>query len=148
MADLAHHYRVTRTIGAAMIASLLVYAIVVQLIRINFPPFEGFARFPRWEVLRYAFVGLAVAGAALIRILRRRLLAVRPAGPAPGLALQTASIVTFAFCEAVGVFGFVLFLVGGRVVDFYFFLVLSLVLFGIYFPRYDRWAQRARGTTR
>lgn len=148
MADLAQHYRVTRTIGAAMIASLLVYAIVVQLIRITFAPFEGFARFPQWEVLRYAFVGLAVAAAALIQVLRRRLLAARPAGMVPGLALQTASIVTFALCEAVGVFGFVLFLVGGSVVDFYFFLVLSLVLFGIYFPRYDQWAQRARGMTR
>ena len=144
MADLGRHYRVSRTIGAAMIASLLVYAVVVEMVRARFAPFEGFARFPQWEVLRYVFVGLAVADAVLVRILKARLLAARPAGVAPGAALQMASIVTFALCEAVGVFGFVLFLVTGSAVDFYFFLVLSLLLFGIHFPRWDQWQEWAR----
>jgi len=148
MADLGRHYRVTRAIGAAMIASLLAYAVVVEMIRARFPPFEGFARFPQWEVLRYVFVGLAVADAVLVRILRARLLAARPAGVAPGAALQVASIVTFALCEAVGVFGFVLFLVTGSAVDFYFFLVLSLLLFGVHFPRWDQWQEWARRIAR
>lgn len=133
MADLAQHYRITGTIGAAMIASLLVYA-----------------RFPQWDVLRFAFVGLAVADAVLIRVLQARFLAARPAGLAPGAALQTASVVTFALCEAVGVLRFVLFLVAGSAVDFYFFLVPSLLLFGIHFPRWDQWedcAVRSASTT-
>jgi NAD/NADP transhydrogenase alpha subunit len=41
MADLAQHYRVTRAIGAAMIASLLIDAVVVEIIRARFAPFEG-----------------------------------------------------------------------------------------------------------
>jgi len=49
MADLAQHYRITRTTGAAMIASLLVYAVVVEMVRARFAPFEGFARFPQWQ---------------------------------------------------------------------------------------------------
>ena len=52
MADLAQHYRVTRAIGAAMIASLLIDAGVVEIIRARFAPFEGFTRFSQWEVLR------------------------------------------------------------------------------------------------
>ena len=144
MADLARHYRITRTIGAAMIASLLVYAVAVEIIRARFAPFEGFARFPQWEVLRYAFVGLAVADAVLIRILKARLLAVRPAGSAPGAALQTTSVVTFALCEVVGLWGVVPFVVAGSAVDFYFFLVLSLLLFGVHFPRWDQWQEWAR----
>lgn len=148
MADLAQHCRITRMIGAAMIVSLLAYALVVQLIRINFAPFEGFSRFPQWEVLRYALVGLAVADAILIRILKARLLAARPAAAPPGVRLQTASIVTFALCEAVGLFGFVLFLIAGSALDFYFFLVLSLLLFGIHFPRWDQWEEWARQVAR
>lgn len=144
MADVAQHYRVTRAISAAMIASLLIYAVVVEIIRARFAPFEGFARFPQWEVLRYAFVGLAVADAVLIRILRARLLAVRPAGSTPGAALQTASVVTFALCEVVGLGGFVLFVVAGSAVDFYFFLVLSLLLFGVHLTRWDQWQEWAR----
>lgn len=144
MADLAQHYRVTRAIGAAMIASLLIYAVVVEIIRARFAPFEGFTRFPQWEVLRYAFVGLAVADAVLIRSLKARLLAARSAGTAPGAALQTASVVTFALCEVVGLWGFVLFVVAGSLVDFYFFLVLSLLLFGLHFPRWDQWQEWAR----
>ena len=91
MAGLAHHYRVTRTIGAAMIASLLVY--VVEMIRARFAPFEGFARFPQWRVLRDALVELAVAGdrrAPLSLPLRpgraRRRRAGRAAGARPGVA--------------------------------------------------------------
>ncbi|MBI2561835.1 MAG: hypothetical protein HYW08_05445, partial [candidate division NC10 bacterium] len=113
MGDLARHYRISRTIGAAMIASLLAYAAVVEMIRARFAPFEGFARFPQWEVLRYAFVGLAVADAVLIRIVKARFLAARSAAV-------------------------VLFVVAGSAVDFYFFLVLSLLLFGIHFPRWDQ----------
>lgn len=148
MGDLARHYRISRTIGAAMIASLLAYAAVVEMIRARFAPFEGFARFPRWEVLRYAFVGLAVADAVLIQMVKARFLAARSAGMAPGAALQTASVVTFALCEVVGLWGFVLFVVAGSAVDFYFFLVLSLLLFGIHFPRWDQWQEWARRIAR
>lgn len=77
MADLARHYRITRTIGAAMIASLLVYAVVVETIRARFAPFGA-----------------------------------------------------------------------GSAVDFYFFLVLSLLLFGIHFPRWDQWREWARRIAR
>ena len=66
MADLARHDRISRTIGAAMIASLLIYAVVVEFIRARFAPFAGFAN--------------------------ARLLAARSAGAAPGAALQTASV--------------------------------------------------------
>ena len=144
MAALAQHYRVTRTVGAAMVASLLVYALIVHLIRTQFAPFTGFARFPEWEILRYVFVGMAVADAVLIRVLRSRALAAGAAVGPPGAQLQVTSIVTFALCEAVGILGFVLFLIAGSAVDFYFFLVLSLLLFGIHFPRYEQWEAWAR----
>ncbi len=144
MADLARHYRITRAIGAAMVASLLVYVLIVQLVRLRFAAFAGFARFPQWEVLRYVFVGMAVADAVLIRVLKARALAAGAAVVAPGARLQVASIVSFALCEAVGVLGFVLFLIAGSPVDFYFFFVLSLLLFGIHFPRYQQWEEWAR----
>lgn len=144
MADLARHFRATRIIAVAMIGSLLTYAVVAELIRARFAPFQGFSRFPGWETLRWVFLVLAAAEAVGIRFLRTALLTPRQDGRGPGERLQTASIVTFAMCESVGLFGFVLFVVSGSSADFYFFLVLSLLLFGIHFPRWDQWQEWAR----
>lgn len=148
MADLAQHFRATRIIAVAMIVSLLVYVVIVELIRTRFEPFDGFSRFPQWETLRWVFLVVAAAEAVGIRFLRAALLAPRPSGPGPGQRLQTASIATFALCESVGLLGFVLFVVSGSSADFYVFLVLSLLLFGIYFPRWDRWEEWSRQVAR
>ena len=148
MADLAQHFRATRIIAVAMIVSLLTYAVIAELIRARFAPFQGFSRFPQWETLRWVFLVLAAVEAVGIRVLRTALLTRRQDGPGPGQRLQTASIVTFAMCESVGLFGFVLFVVSGSSADFYGFLVLSLLLFGIYFPRRDQWEEWARQIAR
>ena len=89
-------------------------------------------------------VAIALVEASLIRFLRGALLAPRAGAGAPGPRLQTASIVTLALCESVGVFGVVLFVISGSAADFYLFLALSLGLFAIYFPRHDRWEEWAR----
>ena len=146
MADLDPHFRATRIIAAAMIVSLVVYAALIELIKIQFAPFRGFARFPEelLRVLRLALLATALVEVGLIRILRRALTAARPGAAAPGPRLQTASVVTFGLCESVGIFGVVLFVTFGSSADFYLFLVLSLGLFAFYFPRRDQWEEWAR----
>lgn len=115
MADLAQHYRITRTIGAAMIAALLVYAVVVQIVRARLRP--------------------------------SRASRASPSGTSCASPSSGSRWLTFALCEAVGVLGFVLFLVAGSSVDFYFFLVPSLLLFGIHFPLWNQWEDWARQMT-
>ncbi len=144
MADPDPSFRATRIIAVAMILSLLIYALIAELIRMQNAPFRGFVDFPQWPVLRWVLLAIALIYAGLIPVLRRALLAPRTGGPAPGRRLQTASIVTFALCESVGVYGLVIFLISGSVADFYLFLVLSLALFGVWFPRRDRWEDWAR----
>ncbi len=132
------YFRATRIIAIAMVSSLVIYAMLVELIKQQFAPFRGFVQVPWWEMLRWIFLALALADAGLIRVLRRALLAPQAAGLGPGRQLQTASTVTFALCEAVGLFGLVLFLVSGSSADFYLFLALALGLFAFHFPRRAR----------
>ena len=144
MADLDQHLRATRIVAVALIISLLIYVCLVELIKQQFAPFGGFVQVPQREVLRWAFLAVALVEASLIRFLRGALLAPRAGAGAPGPRLQTASIVTLALCESVGVFGVVLFVISGSAADFYLFLALPLGLFAIYFPRHDRWEEWAR----
>ena len=140
------YFRATRIIAIAMVSSLVIYAMLVELIKRQSAPFRGFVQVPWWEMLRWIFLALALADAGLIRVLRRALLAPQAAGLGPGRQLQTASIVTFALCESVGVFGLVLFLVSGSSADFYLFLAFALGLFAFHFPRRDRWEEWAGQT--
>src|SRR5260370_8724600 len=126
--------RGTRIVGIGMILSRLIYGGLGELIKRQSAPFRGFVQVPWWEMLRWIFLALALADAGLIRVLRGALLAPRSGGPGPGERLQTASIVTFALCESVGVFGLVLFLVSGSSADFYLFPPFALALFPSPFP--------------
>ena len=138
---LAQRYRITVIVGVAMIASLFLYALVAEVIQWTQAPFRGFAPFPGWEVLRYVFLGVALVEAFVIRVVRKSILA----GVITPEKLHTASVSSYAICEGVGLLGFVLFVIGGRRMDLYLFLVLSLGLFGIYFPRYEQWEELMRG---
>lgn len=147
MTDLDQHFRATRIIAVSLILSLLSYAWIAELIRAQNAPFRGFVVFPQRDALRWILLAFALADAALIPVLRDAILAPRPGAGAPGPRLRTASIVTFALCEAVGLFGFMLFVIGGSPADFYLFLALALVLFAVHFPRRDRWEEWARRAT-
>ena len=56
--------------------------------------------------------------------------------------LAQAAVITFALCEAVALFGLVLFLLAGNAMDFYVFMVISLGFFYLFFPKYAQWEQR------
>ena len=51
----------------------------------------------------------------------------------------SASIITFALCEGVAVFGLVLFFLSGDSLNFYIFMAISMLFFFIFYPRYDAW---------
>lgn len=148
--DLRKAYKVTVIIGLALMASLLVYTIVVENIKKLFDPFAGFAPMPddAAEMLRYVFLGITVLNLVLIGVLNKLILSAKaPAVKSPGYArfgaearaLMTAAMVTFALCESVALYGLVIFLVQGSSNDFYLFLLISLLYFSIFFPRYSTW---------
>ena len=151
MEKLKKTYQVALMMGLAMIGSLFVYAACVELIKTNFRPFKGFSPFPGQEILRYLFLGMTVAEFALIKFIRRFILQGKEATPGisrsqdPSFSssrvskLLSAAIITYALCETVAIYGLVLFFMGGSSFDFYFFMVLSLIFFAVYFPRYNQW---------
>jgi F0F1-type ATP synthase membrane subunit c/vacuolar-type H+-ATPase subunit K len=160
--DLRKAYRITAFVGLAMMACLIVYTVVVELIKKQHAPFGGYAPIPdAFDTLRYALMAVVVVEFFVIRLLNKLMLSGKaPTRSSPASApfapnvqrLMSASIVTYALCESVAIYGLVLFLIQGNTGDFYLFLAASLVFFTVYFPRYGNWeewiAQQERGQTR
>jgi hypothetical protein len=136
--DLQSAYRMSVFITFSMMVSLVVYAAVVQIVRLgDRAPIASGAL----QVIRIViFVsGLVVFVAA--RVARRAMLRKTAADGLEVLLgrLARASVVTSAFSEAPAVLGLALFFVGGVRTDFYAMALLSLVMFAMYFPRISVW---------
>src|SRR3989339_760916 len=140
LTTLKARYLAVNFIGLAMIASVFVYAGVVELIKWQKAPFAGFATLDPQTVafIKYAFLALAAAQFGIIKAVQKIL-------PAPSVEkLSLTAIITFALCESVGVLGLVLFLLAGSSMDFYIFMVISLGFFYLFFPKYEQWEERVR----
>jgi F0F1-type ATP synthase membrane subunit c/vacuolar-type H+-ATPase subunit K len=144
--ELAKACRTAQVIGVAMLVSLGLYALVANLIQQAHAPFAGFTPGAPHDLLRWIFVALALAGLGLTRVVQRAVFA-NQALPVLG-RLTSAAVVALAQCEAIAVYGLVLFLLAGRVRDYYMFAALALVGFALYFPRREAWAEQARAMPR
>jgi F0F1-type ATP synthase membrane subunit c/vacuolar-type H+-ATPase subunit K len=149
-------YRVAVIIGLAMMASLLVYLILVGLFEKGYVEIKTSAvPGSLLEIIKFVLLGASVVSFFLIRVLSNKILSAgrgregisggrsRPtAGIAPEFGpLVTAAVVTFALCEAPAIFGLVLFFLGRNSADFHLFLLISLVFFATKFPRFSQWEE-------
>jgi F0F1-type ATP synthase membrane subunit c/vacuolar-type H+-ATPase subunit K len=128
-------YLKTNFIGLGLIASVFLYAGVVEVLKRTMAPFAGIARLAPAQVItiKYLFVALAIGNFFLIKFMQKIL------GARSAQQLMVAAIVTFALSEAVAILGLVLFLLAGQTLDFYTFMFLSLFYFWFFFPRYQDW---------
>lgn len=140
LTTLKARYLAINFIGLAMIASVFVYAGVVELIKWRMAPFAGFSTLAPGTValVKYVFLALAAAQFVIIKALQKIL----PTRSVENLSM--AAIITFALCESVGILGLVLFLLAGNAMDFYIFMVISLGFFYLFFPKYEQWEERLR----
>lgn len=142
--------RVTRVIHAAMLASLVVYAAVVHVLRdaagwrAVLPP-EPLA------VLKPILYALGAGMTLLVFVLRGRWLSAEAArevarrqGPAAAAHLQARTLVLLALAEAVGIYGLILFLLGGRLLDFYLLWGAAVAAQLALVPREETWHAAAR----
>ncbi len=122
-------------VGLAMIGSVFIYALVVEVLKRTLAPFAGFGGFTpaQAQTLKYLLVALAFANFVIIKIIQKVL------GAGSAEKLVRATVVTFALCEAVSLFGLALFLLDGNAMDFYTFMFLSLFYFWLFFPKYQDW---------
>ncbi len=136
-------YKFSIILGIIMIINLVLYSILIELIKFRFEPFNGFKPETDVVMLRYALIGAAIITSLLIALMRRLFIRALFRGDQSikninGL-LVLSSQMTYCLCEAIAIYGLLLFLYAGSSLDFYLFLVLCLVLLGIYFPRYSNW---------
>lgn len=129
-----------KIIWSAMLMSLAIYLFVGLQITANVQPMEEAA----FSVLKTVLYIVALTILMVTRLLRKRLLSGNgqnrlPAQAARPPALQIYSIATvlaLALSEAIGIFGFVLYILGKNPLDLYLLLVSAAAMF-MYRPNRD-----------
>jgi hypothetical protein len=140
---LRDRHRVVTVVAIAMLGSVGVYWVVVELsarLQKHTPAFPGEVR------IGYLAVAVGVIVAYAASIVRRSMLAGGP-GDA-GARIQVASIVTFALAETPAVLGVVAFLLTGLREAAYPLFVVALAAHALYFPRWSQWEEWARAAAR
>lgn len=135
-------FRTLRIIHLAFCTSVLICGVLVYLMLTNEAiPREGFVPdFPSLNVLRTILFLLALGCFGAIRFFQGRFLTPealrRQATPVTGSIIQW-SIVTFAFAEAIAIYGLLLFLIAGLLGDFLLLAGISLLLLFWLRPKED-----------
>ncbi|HEX2499953.1 MAG TPA: hypothetical protein VHO73_00750 [Methylomirabilota bacterium] len=143
--DLRRTYRETAIACGAMVASVLIYVVVVEVLRARLPPGGAGVNI---DVLRYVFYLLAGVQGLAIPFVRRTVEAGPRARGSVLARLRTGAITAASLAEAPAVLGLVLFLLAGRRQDFYLLAGWSLLLHLFHFPRRERWEEAARAAAR
>jgi hypothetical protein len=141
----AAHRRATIIVGA-MISSLVVYVLVVEVV--SRTAAVGMSTQPP-EIVRWILYGVALSMVFACNLVRPFMLrGVRPApeGTVDEMVarLTTAHVVTAALAETPAVVGLVLYFIGGQSADFYILAVVSLYLLMRHFPRLGQWMARVQ----
>jgi hypothetical protein len=138
-----------RVVYGAMVGSILVYWIVVQVIRKVGQIPRGRDVFAAVDWLRYPLYVLGVAACVAVVVMRRRLFdPERVTRPARGqnlpellAALSYKQVLVFAVGEVPVILGLALYFVGGYLLDFYLLAGVSAVAFALAYPSAVEWEQ-------
>jgi hypothetical protein len=142
---LAKAYQTNNIISYALAASMLLYVVIVEAFR-----FKGVTlnllNLAILEKLRFVFVFLSFALYFIINFFNQKLLVKKSTDTQESLLqkLTLTNIISLACCDLPALFGFVLFLCSGNPRDFYLLLIISVLLFYFFFPRYSFWSNWSR----
>lgn len=129
-------------------ASMAVYAVLVEVLRQQMHSFQGFSPhvLEPYKDIMFIVPLIVLVGAKKARdsILKREKTDTRQALLTK---LRVATLVTFALCEVPALLGLALFLSGSLHREFYIYLACSVAAMMIYFPRYEHWEGFVRGTS-
>ncbi len=145
--ELRTHLRPASMVGAALVASLVIYLGLVEVLRAVLKPFRGFGTGAAAQPFRLAAFGAAAVVILLILILRHRLPDRDPKEDAAAALgrLQRASLVVLVLGEIPAILGLGVFLAFGNATDFYALLFASLALTFINYPRRAAWEEWLKG---
>jgi F0F1-type ATP synthase membrane subunit c/vacuolar-type H+-ATPase subunit K len=131
---LQQQFKTINYIGLAMMASVFLLALLVICIDRGYLPYKAQPGANRgiFTILKYILLALAILQYFVIRFFQKFSLK----SPA---YLPPAALLTFALCEAVSIYGLVVFFLTGDAVDFFIFMVISLLYFYLFYPKYADW---------
>lgn len=138
--DLRRVHQTTRIALWAMMAALVVYAVIAEIVRVTHQPFQGFS-VDTVRDSRDLYYGLAIIVMLAVTSLRKSLLKRTEDDNLQSLVkkLRLSAIVTYGLCELPAILGLVLFLLGGYYKEFYILLGYSLLVMLVYYPKYADW---------
>ncbi len=133
-ATLQQQFRTTNNIGLAMMAAVFIYALIVICIDQGYLPYKAQpgSNSGAFTILKYILLVLAILQYFAIRFFQKFSLE-------SAAYLPPAAIITFALCEAVSIYGLVVFFLTGNATDFFMFMAISLLYFYLFYPKYADW---------
>jgi hypothetical protein len=147
--DLKKAFKTSVTLYVAFMISIAIYLVVFEVLKARIPDFQGMMEKIDLPWLRYAFYALGLVQIFLIRFIRETATKSIATVDAKVLIghLQRMSMISAALCEVPVILGLVLFFISGSAQDFYILLILSFLLFVLYFPRYTNWEEWIKSKT-
>jgi uncharacterized membrane protein YedE/YeeE len=147
--DLKKAYKTSAILYVAFMLSLIIYLIVFEVFKARVTDFQGTMEKIDFPWLRYAFYGLGLIQIFLINFIRETATKSITTVDVQILIhhLKRISMISAALCEVPVLLGWVLFFLSGNSSDFYVLLVISFVLFAMYFPRHTNWQEWIRSKT-
>lgn len=147
--ELKKTHKTSVTLYVAFMISIAVYLVVFEVLRARMPDFQGMMEKIDIPWLRYAFFALGLIQVFLIRFIRETATKSITTVDTKVLInhLQRMSLISATLCEVPVILGLVLFFISGSVQDFYILLIISFVLFVLYFPRYLNWEEWVKSKT-
>jgi magnesium-transporting ATPase (P-type) len=155
--ELKKAHRLNVMIYIAMIVSMFVYAGVVEYMKRSAVPTGQAIDLSGSDanMFRNILIIIALLEYFIIRFVRhmmlsRKIIAPRISGvksqfSPPVAQLFAASIMTYALCYTIIVYGFVLFMLSGVTMNFYIFMIIALVFFALFRPQYSQWEDWMEG---
>ena len=133
---LQQQFKTTNYVGLAMMASVFLYAVIVIGIDRGYIPYKvsHIIDISILSKVKYILLAISIVHYFIIRFFQKFSLK-------SAAYLPAASVLTFALCEIVSIYGLVIFLLTGNSMDFYIFMLISLLYFYIFYPKYADWEE-------
>jgi hypothetical protein len=145
MGSLKSNYQRAVFLWIAMVGGIFIYLFLVELFKSEVHFLKKDSSSPEVMPIKYFLLSFTTLTLFLIWFVRRQILRGEAAKniKSPSSRLLIASVATHALCETVAITALTLFLLTRNPFTFYPFLVLSLILFSYFFPRYPQWEEWA-----
>lgn len=131
-----------------LLGSIILYAVVVELAKVYGSPsmIPALGDKDLLRIVKYFLIMWTIVDVIVVRLRKYLLSKLESRGRYTRQDfikyMVVSQLIVDSICCSVAVKGMVLFFLGGRSTDFYPFIVVSLILMMVHFPRYIEWEER------